>query len=315
MKWSVVLSLIIHLAILGVMHWVGRWTLFRDQPTRPPFVVQLERGRGGLPLASTKKNPGKKLNRQRDQNTTSRSQPNLGLTPDSLSGSNSQGKSHSTQEGNDGYDVANRMGLEQEGKLYPFFDSLWHKVDSILTYPSDLAQQRLKGNVTVQLVVDRRGVFTGEIRAVNGAEPMLNAFVLTTLVHALRNPLPENSWMKLGGPQASNRMLLVFQIDFDLFGPGGGPQPNEYAHLKNILGFRRDAYVDPALNQAIEKFFTRYVPPIIPIPGGFFIDFIRAYQFFKNMAAPTPDEDEMRTRRLEIKKEEWESLIQKEDQK
>lgn len=292
--------------------------------TRPTFIVQLEgRSKSGNSGTPTHRSQGKKSNRGNDQ-TKKKAPPqakiNFGLAPHLFYGTGTQGKSRSSDPGSgrgrgrgsgDGYDIANGMGLEQEGKLYPFFDALWRRVDAVTTYPNDFVQQRIKGQVVVQMVVDRRGVFTGQIRAVNGSEPMLNAFVLATLVHALRNPLPENSWMQGDEPQASNSMLLVFQFDFDLFGPGGHPKPNKLSHLKNILGFRRDAYVDPALNQAIEKLFSRYIPAIIPIPGGFFIDFIRLYQFVKNIAAPTPDEDEMRMKRLEIKKEEWESLIQK----
>jgi len=313
-KISVIFSLIVHLCCLGLALWMGSQS--PRPPTKPTFLVQVEE-----PIGSGTGLHGRKKHSHKASSPPPTRRLELGLTAKSSDESNSRQASPAniseggvfggSLDGYDGYDVANGIGIEREGELYPFFDALWRKVNATTAYPDEFIQQRVKGKVTAQIVVDHRGVFTGEVKAVHGSEPMLNTFVLATLIHALREPLLRNTWMDLNEPGASDRMLLVFQFDFELFGPGGAPKKAEFAHFKNVLSFRKDSYVEPALNQAINRIFTRYLPPIIPIPGGFFIDFIRAYKFFENMASPTPDPDELRRSRLELKKEQWESVIQR----
>lgn len=316
---AILFSLLLHATLFSFLFW----SLKTDRPPQPssspPIEVHLERGKkkGKGSTSSPPSSPQSPLSRPRK----GRPKWNLGLPFDSGPRGTQEGKPQSggvgsgSSEGSpDGYDLANRMGIETEGKLYPFFDSLWRKVDATVVYPNDFIQQRIRGKVTTQLGVDRRGVFTGEIRSVSGEEPMLNAFVLAALIHSLQEPLPENSWMQPQmGPedQAHPSMLLVFRFEFELFGPGESPRKEEMPHLKNILSFKRHSYVDPLLNQTIEKIFTRYLPPIIPLPGGAFMDFPRAFIYFSNVLSPTPDEDELRARRLQLKREEWETWIRK----
>lgn len=306
MKQALARSLLIHAFVLLLI--VLKAFRFPDSsrgPRHQQTVWVVESGpiksvqNRDLPSHSSKSARGS--NRPQESN---KPELNLGLSGSSSSASRSGGVNGApgSPGSKDGYDVANEMGMERESVLYPFFDAVWARVNSATIYPEDFVQQRIEGKVTAQIVVDKRGVFTGEIRKINGDQPMLNAFVLATLIHALHEPLATQSWSQ------DERTLLVLQFEFHLFGPGGIPKKEEYAHLKNVLGFRRDAYVDPALNQAIEKILTRYVPPIIPIPGGVYIDFPRAYQYFKNLG--TPDDDELRARRLELQKEEMDRLIE-----
>ena len=102
-------------------------------------------------------------------------------------------------------------------------------------------------------------------------------------------------------------MAVVTQFDFDLIGIGENPAPKKISQFKNILVFERRAYVEPITNEYIERFFTRYLPPIIPIPGGFYIDFIRAYQFFSSIGKPDPDQK--REQRLLNTKEQLEQIV------
>ena len=57
--------------------------------------------------------------------------------------------------------------------------------------------------------------------------------------------------------------------------------------------------MDPLLNEKTEEVFTHYIPPIIPLPGGFYVDLIRAYEFVNNLIEGTPTESEQRQARLE----------------
>jgi hypothetical protein len=233
---------------------------------------------------------------------------NLGLAPRGSKGSHdSQGTEETVEENfrrgghKDGYDVANGMDLNREGELYPFFGEIWKRVNAVTPYPHDFVQQRVKGQVTVQGIVSRKGVFSSTVVKVNGEEPLLNTYVLAALVHALRKPLPEHLWSD------KDQMVLVFQFDFSLFGPGSVPKKEDQQHFKNVLYFQRDSYVDPKVNQVINKIFTRYIPPVIIFPGGAYVDFYRAYQMIHNIG--TPDPDDLRQKRIEIQKEQWDQLI------
>lgn len=224
----------------------------------------------------------------------------------------------------DGYDFAAKMNAVQEGKLYPFFEAIWRRIDANLTYPSDFVAQRITGDVTVQLDVDRRGVFAGHIPTVRGSDPLLNTFVLATLIQSLRSPLRENYWMKEDAdlpetdlyPRAKVKaedraFLLVFHFKFTLYTSGRTPEKVEVAHFKNLLEFRRDVYAEPVANQLYDQIFTRYIPPILPFPGGVILDVPRAIRFFKNLSKPEPDQYKLRDQRIEIQSEVWDSIIRK----
>ncbi len=281
------------------------------EPQAPSFMVQIEDARG---------------RRARDGGRDRSGVPaksrilNLGLAPqpslqsNAPSGEDREGRLTGAGDwsgANDGFEVASQMKVEQEATLYPFFNSLWRKVEAVTTYPSDLARQRIQGTAQIQLEVDHRGVFTGDIREVRGEEPMLNALSAAILVHALSEPLPENLWMKDESGRLRNSMILVFRFDYRFFLPGESPRKIDIAHFKNVLAFRRDAYVEPRANDVIDEIFTRYVPPIIPVPGGFAIDLFRAVQYVKNMVENPPDEGELRARRLRFMKERWEQVVRK----
>ncbi|MGE0616120.1 MAG: hypothetical protein AB7P04_10810 [Bacteriovoracia bacterium] len=214
----------------------------------------------------------------------------------------------------DGYGVAESMSLVREGRLYPFFEKLWQRVNGVMTYPDDFINLRIRGNVKLQIGVNRRGEFTGEIYRVDGAEPMLNAFVLASTIHALRSPLPEHAWAapaEFSSGLEGETMPVVLNFDFFLHPAGTVPpvRADAFVHFKNVLMFQRDSQIDPTLTRAFDYFFTRVVPPVIPIPGGFFIDFPRAYRYFRDIDALSPSERS--SRRLTIRREEWENLIRR----
>ena len=206
----------------------------------------------------------------------------------------------------DGYDTANSMDLKKEGELYPFFRALWKKVDASLGYPDDFVKERLSGHVTAQVVLDRGGVFHGEILGVASDQPYLEAYVLAILFHALHDPLPQNLWSD------REQMILVMRFDFRTFSYGEIPPEPKLVNLKNVLAFNRGGYTESRLSQAIDKFMTHYFPPIIPIPGAFYIDFIRAYQMVQNYRSRFKmGEDDLRGERLQLSRREWESVIHK----
>lgn len=213
------------------------------------------------------------------------------------------------QEGpRDGYEVSNAMGIVEESRLYPFFSALWKKIDASADYPPDFVRERLTGYVTAQLVVDRKGVFTGSINRVYSDQPLLETYILAVLFHALSEPLPRGLWTD------REQVILVSRFDFHTFSWGQVPPARRQKETKNVLEFERYGYVEPKVNQVIEKFVTHYMPPIIPLPGAFYIDFIRTYEFLHNINNQKMGEDDLRLERIELKREQWESLIHKSSQ-
>ena len=223
----------------------------------------------------------------------------LGLQGRPMSGS---GPAHAGREATpDGFEIANGMDVAKESKLYPFFKALWSKINASTAYPSDFVKQRITGSVTVQLMVDRKGVFTGRFLRSEADDLYLKTYILVTLAHALKTPLPRKLWTD------QDRMVLVTQFDFSVFTVGHVLRSQEREHDKNLFFFTREAYANPKLNDVIEKLYSRYLPPIIPVPGGAFIDFVHAYEMVQNMGKS--DEDDLRQARLEHMKSQWDHLI------
>lgn len=207
----------------------------------------------------------------------------------------------------DGYAVAGTMTLEQEAELLPFLQALWKKIDQGVGYPDDFTKRRIIGPVTVQFHVNDLGRLTRFIR-VDSPEPLLKAYTMAALVHALREELPD----RLRAPTPS--VIIVTKFNFETFGHGENPARAEApVTFKNVLEFRRSAYVEPKVNEAINRVITRWIPPIIIVPGGFYIDFVRAYEFVENLSKPDPED--IRNSRMELSREAWEEIIREKEDK
>jgi hypothetical protein len=281
-------SLALHAALAAVA-WVSLRAAHElapalAAPVKPPISVTL---RGGSPSSGPSAAPSAHA-RGRGSKRPDRGEQGLRLGLDFDLGRKSAkrgkgkggtGEAEGRGRGSrDGYDTADAMTYADETRLYPFFRALWRRIDSSTGYPSDLVQERITGYVSVQLHVDRRGAFAGEIVSVRSDQPILEAYVLGILFHALREPLPSNLWAK-GQP---NGVILVTRFRFSTFSHGSNPSLELEPSLKNVLAFQRDRYVDPKLNQVVNRVLTRWMPPILPIPGGVFVDFFRLYQFVQN---------------------------------
>jgi hypothetical protein len=316
LRRSLVGSLSIHGILLGLAWFVvfhSPWRPELPATSRKANTVQVRlqagSGRSSSPLQAARKNAPKIAQTQ--------SQPSLNLGLDfsrnvhkAAPSDSTEGSSPETTVGGghaglpDGYDTANSMDIKKEAELYPFFRALWRKVDSQLGYPNDFVKERISGYVTAQLVVDRGGVFKGEILGVASDQPYLEAYVLAILFHSLKEPLPRNLWSD------REQMILVMHFDFKTFTYGELPPEPKQINLKNVLTFNRGGYTDSRLNEAIQKFMTHYFPPIIPLPGAFYIDFIRAYQLVQNFKnRHKMDEEGLRAERISLSREEWQNVI------
>lgn len=178
-------------------------------------------------------------------------------------------------------------------------------MDSAVEYPETLVKNRVTGQVSIRLVVDQSGVFHGELLSVKGDQRTLEAYATAIILHALHSPLPESKWSK------KSRNFVQFLFRFETYGYGSHPPENKPPFLANNLSFERWGYIEGKLNEKINRFFTNYFPPVIPFPGGFYIDLIRSYELIRNIGKEIPDPDASKARLLEMNLQNWKSTIKR----
>lgn len=238
-----------------------------------------------------------------------RAAPSLGLSPFHFAGAPGPLQGQVPRDlGLDAFESARVMSLEEQSRLEPFVRALWHEIDQATAYPDVLVRNRAQGPVTVELVVDGRGVFTGDFRGAEAEDPVLKTYVLSVLAYALDEPLP-------AAARADRPFVaLVAHFDFNIFTVGHTPAPREYDAVKNVLSFNREAWATPRLNDLIDDFFKK-VPPIIPIPGGAYIDFVRAYEFAARIGKPEKLSREASDAvQLEQARARWKSVIHRREE-
>lgn len=187
---------------------------------------------------------------------------------------------------------SNQMGLEFTNESVGFFQALHRRVDGPLVYPEDFSRQRLTGKVRIEAELRSDGTLVKFLSTVADND-ILQVYSLAYLSHVLSQPLPPRSHLKY------ERTIVSFDFDFRVRVAGTNPVALETGYRKNHLLFARESLVDPWLNEKLNEIFTHYVPPIIPLPGGFYVDFIAAFKYFKNLKEGNPTESEARLRRIE----------------
>lgn len=190
-------------------------------------------------------------------------------------------------------------------ELTTFLQRLKEKIDLGLDYPEDMAVQRISGEVRLDFYVDNKGRLIGDFHSVKGAESLLNLYVMSSLLVLLKDPLPENLWAQ------EDRIAISVHVDFATFQFTETRIRNQASFQANQMSFRRARYVQPLAVAKVEKIFTRYVPPIIPLPGGFYVDFIMLAQYIQNIN--TPDPDDQRKQRLGLTRERLELATKKKE--
>lgn len=200
------------------------------------------------------------------------------------------------------FGVMQSMGVEEYAPAIPYFAALWKKINEKVDYPKDFKNKRISGIVNIHLELDEKGVFSGDFIEIGGDDNLLKTYVAALLIHNLKDPLPKSFWLK-----SRKSLTVMLSFRFKTFSdPEKFVRPKGF-HLKNILSFHREEFVDNRVNQVVHEAWNHYVPPIVPIPGGFIIDFVRAYQLIANIGEPT--ESELRDQRLKQLKLELKNAI------
>ncbi len=204
---------------------------------------------------------------------------------------------------------AEAIGFSESLEMFPFVEEIWKRIEGKLTYPPDFVSQRIKGDLSIQFEVSPTGEFTGKFYGVRSDDPILTTYAMVVVIHALSKPLPEKIQLRRNKP-----IVFAAQFRFETYSYSSEPPKREHEpHLKNYLSFLRQSYVLPVAVEELERFRNKYLPPIIPIPGGFVIDFVQAYKMYK--AYTEPDERVQRKHRLVTLGESLKLTIAKETKK
>lgn len=211
-------------------------------------------------------------------------------------GEASSGDSGSDEDG-EGYSAGVRyaqgMDLEFTNSNLNYFHSLYRKVDRVFDHPEDIARSRIQGHVRIEALLGRDGQLIRILKS-ESSKSILHAYSLAFLIHALTGPLETSAWLN------SKDAVVVFEFDFRTH-IEGSPAPDSIRGVqKNTLAFSRDAAIETQLTETVREVFTHYVPPIVPLPGGVYIDFVLAYQYVNNLMHDIPPERIARQRRLNL---------------
>lgn len=185
----------------------------------------------------------------------------------------------------------NSMGLKFTLESLPFFQALHARINSQLIYPDDFSRQRIAGRVRIEAELGRDGKLIRFISS-QADDRLLQTYCFAVLVQILSQPLPERMWL------ATDRTFVAFDFDFFARVKGNNPRTLVATVEKNRLSFSRENEVNPWLNERVTEILTHYIPPIIPIPGGFYIDLVMAYEYVNNLMNDAPTEREVRGERL-----------------
>ncbi len=186
--------------------------------------------------------------------------------------------------------VARGMRFEEELARRPWLDAVWNALDSAVDYPEDFVYRRVTGSVRVQVELDGQGKLVGGFGRVMGTQKYLRAYVLGCLSRGLREALPKASWQEKG-------MALALHFEFDTSAVPGAVDRNRGGIVRNQLSFVRLAYAKPEWEEAVERVFTKIIPPVVVFPGGFYVDFVRLYRMIDSWGKP--DEADIRANRIE----------------
>lgn len=196
----------------------------------------------------------------------------------------------------------NNLDIEKTNAITPFLLRLWEKINQKITYPKDFADQRISGLVTVHLKVNEKGQLVGGFQKISSSNELLELYVTVTLLHTLDKVLPKSFWLN-----KKTNIPIFIAINFKTQSVDINGVNNHKEIVKNSLYIEKSRFVESKLNEKINTLFTHYIPPIIPIPGGLYIDFPKAYQFVKNIGKP--DERTMRKKRLQMIKNKLKTTI------
>lgn len=193
---------------------------------------------------------------------------------------------------------AQGMGVEQEAKFFGRAEDLYRRIDSFLGYPDDFVEENISGSVTVHALVDEAGRFVKFLEA-EGDEAILRTYVMAMVAMALREPSTH-----LPAPTP-----IAVRVDFRLLLPDEYGRRDLAPHFKNTLQYERLGFTDAKAIKVVRRAIEKYIPPIIPLPGGVYVDFVLLYKRINELDGN--DEKWRRSVRMDLDREQMEIFLKK----
>lgn len=185
-----------------------------------------------------------------------------------------------------------------------FWRSFAKKLNESLIYPEDLLKMRRDGRYQIDFFVNRKGQLIDNFVRVSGKDPYLSLYVQALLIQTLKDPIHERDWY-----QVDRKIPVTVQINFEINTATYPAVPSEVNFENNFFTLTRRAFLDPLWVEKMDRIMTRYVPPIIPVPGGVYVDIIRLVEYLKNLDPNAIDPDERLLQRVQLNREQLEKFI------
>lgn len=321
-RFALVLSAAFHLALAISFFFSVLWQ--RPAPAPPPAVfVDLPKGEmeaaGAAPSGQAKAKLGQRGSRSlgRGQRRASpamrwRPRPHAWEGGPGESSRESPGSAGGLSEGEgaeargrgtqvEGF--ANGLGLKEETKFFPFARAIHRRIDGHLIYPPDFVENNIQGYVTLHFLVDGRGRFLGRFLESDSDDTRLQVYAMAMVAYALEQELPEKLW------RPERQIPLEVRVNFRLLWEDDVRGLRPERNFKNLLVFDRVGYTESKFNKAVHRAMVKYMPPIIPLPGGFWVDFVLLYRQLTEQGDNDPHA--RRQLRMELDQEQLKSLLRK----
>ncbi|MBI1859427.1 MAG: hypothetical protein HYR96_00725 [Deltaproteobacteria bacterium] len=277
-------ALLLSLAIHAAAFWVGKRVPGDSAESAGTIVLERDEGGGnGSSVKSTKPKP------RQDLRFSWKDAPPGERSSDKARESSQE---VSNRLGQQNWEFGQSLDLVKAAHYQSFFGALWRRLDRSIGYPDDFAHERIEGIVTARALLGHNGVIRGESLEVGSDKQALELYVAAILSAVLLSPLPERNWAE------TESIPVNFVIQFQVHTDRSSSMTDLGGVARNTLTLRRHKRMEGKVNEAIQAFYKRFIPPILPMPGGFIIDFVRLYEMIDEWGRPTPGE--LRQYRMEV---------------
>lgn len=198
-----------------------------------------------------------------------------------------------------------QVSLQEGIELTAFWTAIQNRLNANIDYPDDFLRMRAKGPVQLDFKVNRQGQLVGDFFKVAGEDALLKLYVQASVIQVLKSPLPKNFWAQ----SKEDEIPITLHVHFEYLSYTDSILKNESLFANNEITLIRRGFISPLWWEKTERILTRYVPPVIPVPGGVYVDLIRLVEFVRNQDPNTPDPDEKLLQRVRMNRQFLESFI------
>lgn len=178
---------------------------------------------------------------------------------------------HSKNLEGDSLETLNQMSLTEYSSNNTFFSNLLQRFDQQAQYPQELIEHNIQGKVNISVLINYKGELL-QVLSSSSLNPSLKAYLIVSIYQALSQPLPKKHWYNI-----KRNITLTLNFNYQILTLNTQQNRFKSSYYKNHFNFLRTKNGPNLIQEFVEQ-NARYIPPVIPIPGGFFIDFIQAYR-------------------------------------